>query len=75
MSKNRVDVKVMSALVSALVIVLACGDTTAPAERFCPLLGLVEDWSDHYAQLAGYLRLNNLEPPTAKLEGLSEGEP
>jgi hypothetical protein len=31
-----------------------------------PLIGLVEDWSDHYSQLAGYLRLNNVLPPTAK---------
>ena len=26
----------------------------------------VEDWSDHYSQLANYLRLNRLLPPTAK---------
>jgi hypothetical protein len=24
------------------------------------------DWADHYSQLANYLRLNNLLPPTAK---------
>jgi hypothetical protein len=27
---------------------------------------LVEDWSDHYSQQAGYLRLNGILPPTAK---------
>jgi uncharacterized damage-inducible protein DinB len=36
------------------------------ATRTSPLIGLVEDWSDHYSQLAGYLRLNNVLPPTAK---------
>jgi hypothetical protein len=37
--------------------------------RISALVGLVEDWSDHYSQLAGYLRLNNVLPPTAKEGG------
>jgi hypothetical protein len=28
-----------------------------------------EDWADHYSQLANYLRLNKLLPPTAKKKG------
>ena len=40
------------------------------AVRVSPLIGLVEDWSDHYSQLAGYLRLNNVLPPTAKNGGM-----
>ena len=40
------------------------------ATRVSPLIGLVEDWSDHYSQLAGYLRLNNVLPPTAKNSGM-----
>ncbi len=40
------------------------------ATRASPLIGLVEDWSDHYSQLAGYLRLNNVLPPTAKNGGM-----
>ena len=28
-----------------------------------------EDWADHYSQLANYLRLNHLLPPTAKEKG------
>jgi DinB superfamily len=28
-----------------------------------------EDWADHYSQLANYLRLNKLLPPTAKQKG------
>lgn len=40
------------------------------ATRVSPLIGLVEDWSDHYSQLAGYLRLNNVLPPTAKNAGM-----
>ncbi len=30
------------------------------------LIGLAQDWSDHYAQLAIYLRLNGVVPPTAR---------
>ena len=30
------------------------------------MLATVEDWGDHYSQLAIYLRLNGLLPPTAK---------
>lgn len=37
--------------------------------RISALVGLVEDWSDHYSQQAGYLRLNNILPPTAKQGG------
>jgi hypothetical protein len=40
------------------------------ATRVSPLIGLVEDWADHYSQLAGYLRLNNVLPPTAKNGGM-----
>lgn len=29
-------------------------------------LELSADWADHYSQMAGYLRLNGLLPPTAK---------
>jgi len=37
--------------------------------RISALVGLVEDWSDHYSQQAGYLRLNKILPPTAKEGG------
>jgi hypothetical protein len=40
------------------------------ATRVSPLIGLGEDWSDLYSQLAGYLRLNNVLPPTAKSGGM-----
>ena len=30
------------------------------------VLALSADWSDHYSQMASYLRLNGLLPPTAK---------
>jgi hypothetical protein len=30
------------------------------------MLATAEDWGDHYSQLANYLRLNGLLPPTAK---------
>jgi hypothetical protein len=29
-------------------------------------LELSADWADHYSQMAGYLRLNGLLPPSAK---------
>ena len=34
--------------------------------RAAMILATAEDWSDHYSQLAIYLRLNGLLPPTAK---------
>ena len=30
------------------------------------MFAAAEDWADHYSQLANYLRLNNLLPPTAR---------
>jgi hypothetical protein len=30
------------------------------------ILATAQDWADHYSQLAIYLRLNGLLPPTAK---------
>ena len=30
------------------------------------VLDLSADWADHYSQMASYLRLNGLLPPTAK---------
>ncbi len=30
------------------------------------ILATAQDWADHYSQLANYLRLNGLLPPTAK---------
>ncbi len=30
------------------------------------VLALAADWADHYSQMASYLRLNSLLPPTAK---------
>jgi hypothetical protein len=34
--------------------------------RAAMMLAASEDWGDHYSQLANYLRLNGLLPPTAK---------
>ena len=34
--------------------------------RGAMILVTAEDWGDHYSQLANYLRLNGLLPPTAK---------
>ena len=34
--------------------------------RAAMILATAEDWGDHYSQLANYLRLNGLLPPTAK---------
>jgi hypothetical protein len=30
------------------------------------VLEMQEDWADHYSQLANYMRLNGLLPPTAR---------
>jgi hypothetical protein len=46
------------------------GDTVTyydePALRVQALVGIADDWADHYAQQAIYLRLNEILPPTAK---------
>jgi uncharacterized damage-inducible protein DinB len=34
--------------------------------RAAAVFALIDDWADHYSQLAIYLRLNGLLPPTAK---------
>ena len=34
--------------------------------RALAMLVLIDDWADHYSQLAIYLRLNGLLPPSAK---------
>jgi hypothetical protein len=36
------------------------------ATRGAVLIELTSDWADHYAQAAMYLRLNGVQPPTAK---------
>ncbi len=38
--------------------------------RAMAAVGLIDDWSDHYAMQAIYLRLNNILPPTAKQGGM-----
>lgn len=37
-----------------------------PVTRATAIVGLAQDWADHYSQLANYLRLNGLLPPTAQ---------
>ena len=40
---------------------------TGTAARSTPVaIGAAEDWADHYGQLAAYLRLNGILPPTAQ---------
>jgi hypothetical protein len=41
------------------------GGQTAQVARINPVLGHIIDLTDHYSQLANYMRLNNLIPPTA----------
>ncbi|MGH7532736.1 MAG: DinB family protein [Gemmatimonadales bacterium] len=40
------------------------------ATRAQALVGLVDDWSDHYGTQAVYLRLNGILPPSAKRGGM-----
>jgi len=42
------------------------GDRTVRARA---LVGIVQDWASHYSQLAMYLRLNGILPPTARRAG------
>ena len=41
------------------------GGQTVQVARINPVLGHIIDLTDHYSQLANYMRLNNLIPPTA----------
>jgi uncharacterized damage-inducible protein DinB len=38
--------------------------------RATAVMGLAEDWADHYGQAAMYLRLNGLLPPSAQRRGM-----
>jgi hypothetical protein len=42
-----------------------------PGLRVQALVGIADDWADHYSQQAIYLRLNGILPPTAKPESNS----
>ena len=46
-------------------IALNMGGTTRSITRFNMVLGHTLDMADHYSQLANYMRLNNILPPTA----------
>ena len=46
-------------------ITLTFRGQTRPATRASMVLGHVVDMADHYSQIANYMRLNNLIPPTA----------
>jgi hypothetical protein len=41
------------------------GGNTRTLTRATVVLGPVVDMADHYSQLANYMRLNNILPPTA----------
>jgi uncharacterized damage-inducible protein DinB len=49
----------------ALVTVAGPNNTTRQVSRMNYLLGHAIDLADHYSQLANYMRLNNMLPPTA----------
>jgi uncharacterized damage-inducible protein DinB len=46
-------------------ITLTFNGNSRPATRASMVLGHVIDMADHYSQIANYMRLNNLIPPTA----------
>ena len=46
-------------------ITLTFGGQSRPSTRVSMVLGHVIDMADHYSQLANYMRLNNIIPPTA----------
>ena len=41
------------------------GGQSRPATRASMVLGHALDMADHYSQIANYMRLNNMLPPTA----------
>jgi uncharacterized damage-inducible protein DinB len=46
-------------------VTLTFGGTTRNSTRIAMVLGHALDLADHYSQLANYMRLNNILPPTA----------
>lgn len=46
-------------------ITLTFGNNSRPSTRAAMALGHALDLADHYSQLANYMRLNNILPPTA----------
>ncbi len=46
-------------------ITMTFGGQSRPSTRVTMVLGHVIDMADHYSQLANYMRLNNIIPPTA----------
>ena len=46
-------------------ITMSFGGQARPSTRVAMVLGHVVDMADHYSQLANYMRLNNILPPTA----------
>ena len=46
-------------------ITMTFGGTSRPSTRINMVLGHVIDIADHYSQIANYMRLNNILPPTA----------
>ena len=46
-------------------ITITFGGNSRPATRAAMVLGHALDMADHYSQLANYMRLNNILPPTA----------
>jgi hypothetical protein len=46
-------------------ITLTFGNQSRPSTRASMVLGHALDLADHYSQLANYMRLNNILPPTA----------
>ena len=46
-------------------ITLTFGGQSRPSTRVSMVLGHVIDMADHYSQIANYMRLNNMIPPTA----------
>jgi hypothetical protein len=46
-------------------ITLTFGAQSRPSTRAAMVLGHALDVADHYSQLANYMRLNNILPPTA----------
>lgn len=46
-------------------ITITFGNNSRPGTRASMVLGHVIDLADHYSQIANYMRLNNILPPTA----------
>ena len=62
---EEVQANMDDAAVAAIITVPGPNNTTRQASRFGSVFGHAMDLQDHYSQIANYMRLNGMLPPSA----------